>query len=262
MIEQLKTLFESEVLNEETKKSLEEGINALQEAAYTKARGELEVEFAKKFEDEKEVITEGLSKSIESAVSKEIEELVEDIEKYRKLEVQYAKQLRDFKADYATKLEGLLTEHVNTRVDAEFKELSDQLEEARKVNFGKRIYEAFAKEFADFGVDGSDVSLRKRLSETKSELKRASDEVEALKREMVMEGLLKNLAGKNREVMRTILENCPSEKMEARYNEVIKDVLDESVATPKKKVVTESKDVIATDDGDYAYIRRMAGISK
>lgn len=259
MNEQLKKLFESEVLNEETKKSLEEGIKALQEAAYTKARGELEVEFAKKFEDSKETITEGLAKSVEETVSKEIEELVEDIEKYRKLEVNYAKQLQEFKVNYAKKLEGLLVEHINGRVDAEFEELAQELEEARKVNFGKRIYEAFASEFADYGVDGSDVSLRKSLNEAKRELKRATAEIYKLKREKVLEGLLKNLKGKNREVMKTILESCSVDKMEARYNEVIKDVLNEGITQPEKKEITESTVVLSNDDSDAAYIRRMLG---
>lgn len=237
-MKQFETLLESELLNDETKSALAEAIESFKAEAITEAKKELEVDYAKKLLAEKETLAKNLYALINEAVSEEISELKEDIKYYKELEPKYAGKLEEFKKEYAQKLSEGFDALVEKTVKGEITELREDLNEAKKNNFGMKLFEAFRTTFEKLGISEDMQSLQESVEALKQEVTAKDSAIADLERGKVMEGLLSNLNGGKREVMKTILENVETAKLNERYEEVIDSVLSES---------TESKSDNDTD---------------
>lgn len=265
-MEQLKVILESEILNDESKKQIQEAFEAMKESAIEEASKELEVKYAMKFEERSEAVTAELVSAVAAMVEDEIKELKEDVEKYRHLEVEYATKLQDFKDEYQVKLAESVNNTVTSIVSEELTELREDLEESRKHHMGQRIFEAFKKEYEQFGVEEETkeviAGLEAKLQESATKLEESNAQIETLKRDSIMEGLLSNLTGSKRAVMATVLEGVETAKLEDRYNEAIKQVLSESEAPKEEEdkpgIVVESKDDDNAEDR-FARLRELMG---
>jgi len=224
-----KQLLESELLNDETKVALEEAINSFKEESITEAKGQLEVEYAKKMLAEKKDIAAKMTDLINEAVTQEIAELKEDIAHYKSIEPTYAKKLEEFKVEYAKKLSESFEGLVESHVKEEISELHDDLMEAKQNNFGMKLYESFKSTFDKLGVSEDMKSIQDKLEASVLALSESESAVTEFKREKVLEGLLSNLAGGKKDVMRTILESVDTDKLDQRYQETIDSVLEESI---------------------------------
>jgi len=256
MSKEFKKLLESELLTEDTKNQLQEAIETFKEEAITEAKKELEVEFAQKLVVEKEELTKKLYDLINEAVSEEIGELKEDIEHYKTLEPDYAKKLEEFKEEYSKKMTEGFNELVESQVKVEVKELEADLMEAKQNYFGLELFEAFRETYKRHGVE-SDVlkemdAMREELATVKSALKESNETIAKKEREEIMEGLLQNLSGTKREVMKTILESVETSKLESRYEETIEAVIKE------KEEKEEVKDDL--NEGHEAEIKRLRAL--
>lgn len=230
-----KQLLESELLNDETKTSLQEAIEAFKEEAITEARNSLEVEYAKKLLAEKEEITKKMFALVNEAVEAEIDELKEDISYYKNIEPKYAQKLTEFKEEYKKTLSENFESLVEAQVKSELIELKDDLMEAKNNNFGMKLFESFKETFEKLGISEDVQTIKTELEAVNKSLKESEETVAKLQRDQLMEGLLSNLTGSKREVMKTVLENVASDKLEARYNETIDSVLNESVKEEEKE---------------------------
>lgn len=254
----LKKLLENAVLNDETKEVIEKEISEIRESVLEEARKQLEVEYAKKLTEEKNQLNESFGDIVAELVTKEIEELKEDIERYRNLDVEYAKKLNDFKAKFANDMASMFDQVVEEHVKAEIDELREDLMEAKKQNFGQRLFEAFAEEFNEFGVDEDTKELRARLGNLNKKLEESRQTISQMEREKITESLLSNLTGSKREVMRTILENVSTDRLEERYNEVIDSVLQEDTKNNKQK--EEKEAITESADENISKMRRLMGV--
>jgi hypothetical protein len=243
---QFETLLESELLNSETKAALTEAIESFKAEAITEAKKELEVDYAKKLLAEKEALAKNLYALINEAVSEEISELKEDIKYYKELEPKYAAKLEEFKKEYAAKLSEGFDALVESTVKAEITELREDLNEAKKNNFGMKLFEAFKTTIEKLGIGEDMKSLQESLDALKQEVTAKDATIAELERGKIMESLLSNLNGGKREVMKTILENVATEKLTERYEEVIDSVLTESKESksddPDSTQLTESEE--------------------
>lgn len=232
-----KKLLESELLNDETKVALEDAVSAFKEESITEAKKDLEVEYAKKMLAEKQEIAAKMTDLINEAVTQEIEELKEDIKHYKDIEPTYAKKLEEFKVEYAQKLsesfEGLIESHVKEEIS----ELHDDLMEAKQNNFGMTLFESFKSTFDKLGASDDIKLIKEKLDQAEKDLSESASEVTSLKHGKVLEGLLSNLTGNKREVMKTILESVSTDKLDQRYKETIDSVLEESVKNDNDEVV-------------------------
>lgn len=238
-----KQLLESELLNDDTKVALEEAIAAFKEESITEAKGQLEVDYAKKMLAEKKDLAAKMTDLINEAVTQEIEELKEDIAHYKNIEPTYAKKLEEFKVQYAQKLSESFEGLVESHVKEEITELREDLMEAKQNNFGMKLYESFKTTFDKLGVSDDIKAMKDELEAVNSELTESKTEVTGLKREKVLEDLLANLKGSKQEVMRTILESVDTDKLDKRYQETIDSVLEESVKEDNEVVIKENVDV-------------------
>lgn len=263
--ELLKELVENKLLSEETQKDIKEvvekKINEAVEVAKKEAAEATKVELTEKWITERDQLIEALDKKVEDFLVEEMKELKGDIESFRDLEVEYAEKLAEHKAamseevknDMAELLEKLDT-FLEMRISVEMEELKEDLEEARRLDFGRRIFEAFAEEFDSVYVD--EEGVRAELAETKARLAEAEETLEevranneAVERQMKMDELLNNLDSHQREVMETLLDKVATEKLEEAYKVFLPRIIKES---EKSEGTSEKEGKVLAEGGSKA----------
>lgn len=302
MNELLQKLLEAEVLSEDTKKELEEAFSSqlveAVEAAREEASAEVRTELTSQWVKEKDTLIEAVDTKVTEYVEKEMEELREDIERFRDLEAEYAEKLVEAKASMSDELKDDLKELVEKidaflemRIASEMNELTEDLEEVRKNDFGRRVFEAFSNEYmmhyAD--EDSSEGQLQEaleRIQDLENTLEETEQKRAKVERAVKMDEVLTPLAGRSREVMEAILKNVDTENLEEGYNTFIGRVLreteevddsekeDEVLAESEEKTTLEegvaltgdSEETILTEEVDSGHqerlnrIKRLAGI--
>lgn len=252
MKELFNKLFESDLLTEESKQELKtlveqaiaEGISTGVEAKEIEIKAELAEQFVK----DKADLIEALDTKTEEVLNTELSELKEDLQRFRDLEVEHAQKLVEAREKMAAVVQADMKELIETldafvekRIDEEVAELKEELEDARKMAFGKKLFEAFANEFKDTFYDekGAEASLaetKEKLKDTSTKLEETKNELKAIKRDNEMNRVLEALTDKPREVMAAILSNVATEKLEETYNNYIGRVLHKSVDTKVEEV--------------------------
>lgn len=254
MKELLEKLLSSELLTEEVKTELADAIQKIiseqVEAQVNEQKEALVVEYATQFAADREALIEALDTKVEEMLQEQLAELAEDISNFRDLEVEFAAKLADEKASLAEAVEKdmeKLVERLDTflelRLSEEVEELKESIEEVRKNNLGRKIFETFMGEFEQFStaVKGLD-ALQAKLDEAQAELAKrdellaeAQKEVAASARKDKLEAVLSSLQGRPREIMEAILVSVPTEKLEESYQKFIGRVLHESVTKNSEK---------------------------
>lgn len=266
MDEILNKLVESELLTAETKTSLVEAFQSKLEEAIKEAKEETEVtvraELTEQFLAEKDLLIEALDSKNTEFLRKHFSELQEDIESFRDLEAEFAERLVEAKEEMATALRTDMSDLVEKLdqynsewMQEHFVELEESINEVKKLQFGKDVYEAVAKTFEKNFSDTNETlnalkeateeldSIKKELTESKKLLDKAG-------REQKMNTVLENLHGRPRELMSALLVNTPTEKLEEGYKKFIGRVLGENKTEKEsvKPVLAESETVTLKDD--------------
>lgn len=259
MEELLQKLLEAEVLSEETKKDLEgafqtqldEAISAAKEEAAADVRTELTEQWIQ----ERDALVEAVDAKVGEYLEGEMTELREDIERFRDLEAEHAEKLVEAKAAMRDELKDDLKELVEKidafleiRLASELEELHEDLETARKNDFGRRIFEAVAAEYVqnfsdDDAAESSLRETRERLGETEDALATAERQLASYERTQTMTSILRPLGGRQKEVMEAILRNVDTEHLEEGYKTFIGRVLRETDNSEKEgEVLAEGKE--------------------
>ena len=263
MNELLKRLLEADVLSEETKQELEEAmkqrLQEAEEAARKEVSEQVRVELTEQWLTERDALIEAIDEKITSMLKEEIEELRSDISAFRDLEAEYAKQIVEHKAEMAEELQGDLVELIEKldsfleiRMAAEFEELREDINESKKLQFGRKVFESFVTEYRKSFIndDATEAELRQvteSLNEEVAKRKAAEKKVAAAERSIKVEQILKPLAGKQREIMETVLKTVPTSGLEEAYRTFIGRILKESEddkSEKEDKVLAESRSEI------------------
>lgn len=257
MDEILKKLLEAEVLSPETKKEMEKAFTEFKEDAQAEIRAEL----TEKWEDERTMLIEAIDSKLTEYLTHELKELSEDISKYKDLEADYAVKLVEAKSDMAKefkrdlkKLVETISEFLEVRVKHELVELKEDINEVKKIQFGKKLYQSFLEEFkTNFGGDEFGAS---RIRDLETKLNAASDELVVTKNKLVesernlkLTDLLKPLTGSQREAMSAILKNVETDRLDEAYKryigKIIKNSSDKRVSGNEGTVITENSNVMS-----------------
>ena len=250
MKELLEKLLGSEVLTEETRVELTTAIEtAIAEAVaaqVTEAKEALTVEYATAFAADREALVEAIDTKVEEMVKAELNELADDISNFRDLEVEFAHKLVEAKAVLAESVEkdmSELVERLDTflelRLSEEVTELKESIDEVKKNNVGRKIFEAFKAEVEQYAADDAGVeALTTKLEESQALLAEKDALLEAANvtladnaRKEKLEETLASLQNRPREIMEAILKTVPTDKLEETYHKFIDRVLHDSVAT-------------------------------
>jgi len=219
------------------------------------------------------------------ALAKEIKEFHEDkkgvVETKVKLVAEAKKQMAKMKEAFITRSAKVVESAVNTKLAEELKSLKEDITAARTVNFGKKIFEAFASEYQNSYLnEKSETSkLMKVVDETALKLADAEKVIEEKKaviesknaeskrqadlmeRKEKMAEMLKPLGKEKSEVMSQLLESVQTAKLEASFNKYLPHVMADKVVPGKAKVLSESGgDRAQREDADLTNIRKLAGI--
>jgi hypothetical protein len=260
----LKKLLESDLLSEETKAELNEQFKTAVDAYLAEERSKLEVEIRSTLTEEfvkaREELAETVDTKIDEYLTAEFDELKEDINSFRDLEVEYAEKLVEEKERLAQLLGEQLNQLVDkldafleVRLDEEMSELKEDIEDVKKLEFGRKIFEAVETEFKKFRkedlstVEADLAEALDKLGDAENRLAEIENTRLAEARNGKLEELLAPLSGNAREQMKIILSNVATGKLEEAYKVYIGRVLKEAIA-PKEDVVkpiVESKPAAA-----------------
>ena len=220
------------------------------------------------------------------ALAKEIKEFHEDkkgvVETKVKLVAEAKKQMAKMKEAFITRSAKVVESAVNKKLAEELKSLKEDITAARTVNFGKKIFEAFASEYQNSYLNekSETAKLMKVVDETTMKLKDAEKAVEEkqavieskeaeskrqadlMERKEKMAEMLKPLGKDKSEVMSQLLESVQTAKLQSSFDKYLPHVMaDKAVTREGAKVLSESGgDRAQREDADLTNIRKLAGI--
>lgn len=254
MNELLKKLLEAEILTEETKQELEAALqkqlDEAIEAAKKEATETVTADLHESWMKERDMLIEALDAKVTEMVAEEMEELHEDVERFRDLEAETAEKLIEAKAEMATTLKGdmkqlieKLDAFLEVRLAEELEELRDDVAVIKKNEFGKSVFEAFVTEFkkhyaGDDSVEAKLNETEQRLEDALLALEEQEKKASALERSIKLEKVLSPLSGRTKEVMEAILARIETPMLEDAYKTYIGRVLKETSA---KEVASEKE---------------------
>ena len=255
----------------------------LQEFVLTKLSEEL-----KELHGDRKGVHENFSKLEEfvvNALAKEIKEFHEDkkgvVETKVKLVAEAKKQMAKMKEAFITKSAKVVESAVNKKLAEELKTLKEDITSARQINFGKKVFEAFASEYQNSYLNekSETAKLMKVVDETTLKLKDAEKAVEEknaviesknaeskrqadlMERKEKMAEMLKPLGKEKSEVMAQLLESVQTDKLQTSFDKYLPHVMSEKPIATQKKVISEAKgDRAEREDADLTYIRKLAGV--
>jgi hypothetical protein len=254
----------------------------------------LKKELAELHEDRKAVAANfaKLESFIVDALAKEIAEFHADKKDLAETKVKLVRESKakfeKIKKEFISKSATIIEETVAKGLKSEMAQLKEDIEAARKNDFGRRIFESFASEYAASYlseksetakllnvVKQKEIELEeaaKVVAETQkivesreAELRIAKDQ--AARRE-VMNELLGPLGGDKKEVMKELLESVQTDKLRNAFDKYLPAVMNGN--TPAKKALTEAKEITGDKKAptqiseektaEIFDIRRLAGL--
>lgn len=234
-----------------------------------------------------------LESFIVDALAKEIAEFHSDKKDLAETKVKLVRESKAkfeaVKKEFIQRSAKIVEETVSKGLRSEMTQLREDIEAARKNDFGRRIFESFASEFAASHLNekSETAKLLKVVAEKQAELEEAAKVVaDAQKlveskdaelriardmsaRKEVMNELLGPLGGQKREVMGNLLESVQTEKLRAAFDKYLPAVM--NGGTPTKKALTEGKEITGDKKAQHVGgseektaeiidIRRLAGL--
>jgi hypothetical protein len=255
----------------------------LQEFVLTKLSEEL-----KELHGDRKGVHENFKKMEEfvvNALAKEIKEFHEDkkgvVETKVKLVAEARKQMAKMKEAFITKSAKIVESAVNKKLAEELSTLKEDISKARTINFGKKIFEAFASEYQNSYLnEKSETSkLMKVVDETTLKLAEAEKAVkdkeaviesknaeskrqaDLMERNEKMADMLKPLGKEKSEVMAQLLESVQTNKLQTSFDKYLPHVMADKAVPGKTKVLSESGgNRTKREDADLTNIRKLAGI--
>ena len=248
------------------------------------------------FQGDRKKVSENFGKLeqfIVHALAKEIKEFAVD---KRDLAETKVKLVREAKAKFdgirqnfikhsSKVVEGVVTK----KLTSEIKQLKEDIDSARNNDFGRRLYEAFAQEYAgSFLNEKSETSkllkiIAKKdqeLAETKQVISEKASLVESVQREIrvtkdlmerktVMAELMSPLNGEKRVVMQELLESVQTAKLHSAFDKYLPAVMEGAQKKVVKTTLNESTEVTGNRESkpevgldNIVDIRKLAGLTK
>ena len=365
MLDAIKPLLDSGIINEDTKSAITEAWETQINEARETIRAELREEFATRYEHDKSVMVEALDKMVTESLAAELKEfadekqaLAEDRVKFKTQMIENAGKFNDFMvtklaeeiqelradrkvqqeataklekfvihalaeeikefeqdkrsvvetkvklvAEAKTKLAelqaafvkrsaGLVKEAVAQNLGSELAQLKEDIQIARENMFGRRLFEAFASEFAvthlnenkelaklQAIIDEKETMIaesKKAIAEKEALVESKEREVrvisESVARKEKMNELLKPLNKEKADIMSSLLESVQTDRLQSAYEKYLPAVLNNTPSTSKavKAVLSEARVEVSGDksaktdatetDSNVIELRRLAGL--
>jgi hypothetical protein len=255
----------------------------------------LNKELAELHEDRKTVANNvaKLESFIVDALAKEIAEFHTDKKDLAETKVKLVRESRakfdNLKKDFITAASTKVAETVQNGLRSEMTQLKEDIESARRNDFGRRIFESFASEYAASHLNEKSETAKllkvmltreaeleqavKIVAESQEQVAQKDRELRIIKennqRKEVMSELLGPLTGDKRQVMGSLLESTQTEKLRTAFDKYLPAVM--NGGAPAKKVLSEGKEITGDKQAPQSSgkeektaeifdIRRLAGL--
>jgi hypothetical protein len=226
------------------------------------------------------------------ALAKEIAEFHADKKDLAETKVRLVRESKakfeQVKKDFVTRSAKIIEETVSKGLKSEMTQLREDIEAARKNDFGRRIFESFASEYAASHLNEKSETSKllkvvatkeaelaeaaKIVAETQKIVESRETEIKIIKDQMsrkeVMGELLGPLTGDKRSVMSELLESVQTEKLRSAFDKYLPAVMEGK--TSAKKALTEAKEITGDKQAQQTGseektaeifdIRRLAGL--
>ncbi len=234
-----------------------------------------------------------LESFIVDALAKEIAEFHTDKKDLAETKVKLVRESKAkfdaLKKEFISKASTMVAETVQKKLNSEMTQLREDIDAARKNDFGRRIFESFASEYAASHLNEKSETAKllkvvlnkeaeleqaaKIVAEAQNQVAQKDRELRIIKennqRKEVMSELLGPLTGDKREVMNSLLESVQTEKLRTAFDKYLPAVMNGN--TPAKRVLSEGKEITgdkqapqsSESEGKTAEIfdiRRLAGL--
>ena len=237
-----------------------------------------------------------LEEFVVESLAKELSEFYEDKKDLAETKVKLVKEAKEkfatVKSDFLAKSAALVSETVGKTLTKEMGQLKEDIEAARRNDFGRKLFEAFASEYAGSYLNEKSetaqllkvVELKdKEIAEAKSLAVKAKNLaetatneksvlVESAKREKIINDLVAPLGNNQKEIMTDLLESVQTGRLQAQFDKYLPAVIDGNTPAKKKAVLSEAKSITgnkeetnvssikADADNNVVDIKRLAGL--
>jgi predicted DNA-binding protein len=208
------------------------------------------------------------------ALAEEIKEFEQDkqavVETKVRLVAEGKAKLAELQQKFVTQSAALVKESVTNSLESELTQLKEDIQIARENMFGRRLFEAFASEFAVTHLnENKEVAklqdkvqtMSKKLAEAVQTVAKAKVVVESKETEIriikesaerkdKLAEMLKPLNKEKATIMRDLLESVQTDKLQSAYEKYLPAVLNNSsvkTVASKQAVLTESRQVVTGD---------------
>ena len=239
-----------------------------------------------------------LEEFVVDALSNEIAEFNEDKKDLAETKVRLVREAKTHfakvKANFIERSATAVSEMVGKSLKGEIASLKEDIDAARRNDFGRKIFEAYANEYATSHLnEKSEVAKLLKVVDTKDKQlaeakkfatkaktiaetagKEKSRLVEAAKREKIMNELISPLGKDQREIMTDLLESVQTNRLQKSFDKYLPSVIDGNTPAKRKAVITEGTEVTGNrteqktmttkaDDStnNVLDIRRLAGLN-
>jgi len=198
-----------------------------------------------------------------------------------KLIAQGAQQINEAKQRVINRITETSAQYIAETTHNNLKELKTELREARQNMFGRKIFEAFANEFYNNQYkensilrslnesikqkESEVISMKMKLQESETKVEEANTKMRIMEdtqaRTAIISELVKPLTVQQKQIMESLLQATPTDKLDADFRKyhksVLKGTINESAAktsrpavnTQAKNTLTEGKVVTGNRDG-------------
>ena len=235
-----------------------------------------------------------LEEFIVEALSKEIAEFHEDKKDLAETKVKLIREAKDkfaeVQKDFIKKGAAKVAETVSKGLSTEINALKEDIEEARRNDFGRRLFEAFANEYSTSYLNEKSETAKlmkvlkvkdKQLAEAKEAASKAIKLVEsketekkqlmeAATRKDTINDLIAPLSKDQKEIMVDLLESVQTAKLRSAFDKYLPAVIDGKSPAKQKAVLSEGKEVTGNrsetatktnaDAHNVIDIKRLAGL--
>jgi hypothetical protein len=247
------------------------------------------------FQGDRKKVSENFAKLeqfVVHALAKEINEFAVDKKDLAETKVKLVREAKskfeDIKQNFIKRASKVVESAVTNKLTSEIKQLKEDIDSARNNDFGRKIYEAFAQEFAgSYLNEKSETSkllkiIKKKdqeLAEAKQAITEKETIVESVNREIrvtkdlmerkqVMGELLAPLDASKREIMKELLESVQTKKLNEAFDKYLPAVMEgQKKPAAKKAMLAESTEVTGNREtkpevglDNILDIRKLAGL--
>ena len=219
---------------------------------------------------DKKVMAENYAKLEEfvvEALAGEISEFQEDKKDLAETKVKLVREAKKHfakvKSDFIERGATAVSETVDKALKTEINQLKEDIDTARKNDFGRKIFESFASEYGTSYLNENSETAKllkvidvknKQLDEAKAFAKKAKEIaestatekkriVESAKRKDLISDLIAPLAKDQREIMIDLLESTQTGRLKTQFDKYLPAVIDGNTPAKKAKTLTEGKEI-------------------